>query len=120
MFPAVACDRPGSWRQSYAETRGTVWPLFAIFLVALLPVALFCMVMFVIPTMAAMGIGDGVSDSAMEQELLTMLLSPAFIVAYVIAGLGYMLSFVVTAAAAARAYQIRVERGLSRVAEIFS
>jgi hypothetical protein len=72
------------------------------------------------PIMAELGLGDGVSDSAMEQAMTAMLQSPAFIVACVIAGLGYMLSFVVTAAAAARAYQIRVERGLTGAAEVFS
>lgn len=127
MFPAVACDRPGSWRQAYAETRGIVWALFVIFLVACLPVALLYAVIFAAafiaslsPMMAELGLGDGVSDSAMEQAMTAMLQSPAFIVACVIAGLGYMLSFVVTAAAAARAYQIRVERGLTGAAEVFS
>ncbi|HVR66449.1 MAG TPA: hypothetical protein VMT98_07400 [Verrucomicrobiae bacterium] len=127
MFPAVACDRPGSWRQAYAETRGIVWPLFVVFLVAFLPVALLYMVIFGVafiaslsPIMAVLALGEGVPESATEQMIISMLQSPAFIIAYVIAGLGYMLSFVVTAAAAARAYQIRIERGMSGVADVFS
>jgi hypothetical protein len=127
MFPAVACERPGSWRQAYGETRGIVWPLFAVFLIAFLPVLLLFAIVSVgafiaslSPFMETLSIGDGVSDLATEQAMHSMLLSPVFIVAYIFAGLAYMLSFVVTAAAAARAYQIRVERGLSGVAEIFS
>jgi hypothetical protein len=127
IFPAVACDRPESWRQFYDETRGNVWVLFAVFVFALLPVALLCFVVFVAafvsslsPLMAAMNLGEGASEAAMEQALSSILVSPAFIVAYAIAGVGYMLSFIVTAAGAARAYQIRVEGGMSGVAEVFS
>ena len=70
MFPAVACDTPGSWHQSYGETRGIVWALFVIFVVALLPVALLYVVIFVVAfiaslssMMAIVGLGDGVTKS---------------------------------------------------------
>jgi hypothetical protein len=127
MFPAVACDRPGSWREFYAETRGIVWALFTVFLFAFLPVAMLYIVVFTIGVLSSLGpltelrhLGADASNAEMNEAISSIVASTPFIVACTIAGLGYMLSFVVTSAAAVRAYQIRVERGLYSVAEVFA
>jgi hypothetical protein len=51
---------------------------------------------------------------------MTFFLSPQIIAATFVIWIAVMLAYVALAAAAARAYQIRVERGLSGVAEVFS
>ena len=123
-FPIAAADRPGSaLRQSFAESRGTMWRLFFVFVLIYAPtfVAYFIALMIIMVTFVIQnpGMVDTVGDpfGAANPGLFT---SPSFIIAVTIALIAFALSQVAMAAAAARAYQIRVERGLSGVAEIFS
>jgi hypothetical protein len=123
-FPIAAADRPGSaLRQSFAESRGAMWRLFFVFVLVYVPafaayvVALFIVIItFVIqnPVLARMGV------SPFPEMNAGLLNSPAFIIAAIIALVAFTLSQVAMMAAAARAYQIRVERGLSGVADVFS
>jgi hypothetical protein len=84
-------------------------------------------VVFTIGVLSSLGpltelrhLGADASNAEMNEAISSIVASTPFIVACTIAGLGYMLSFVVTSAAAVRAYQIRVERGLYSVAEVFA
>jgi len=127
LFPAVAISRRASVYQFLSETRGTVSRLCFVFLIALIPVTtvgLFALgvayQMPGTPLMDALSIGDGVTNNNLDDLLLAVLRSPTNVVALVVGAAAYMTWFLVIAAGAARAYQIRVERGLSGVAEVFS
>lgn len=119
-FPAISVNAAGaSLRQSYAETRGSTWRLFFIFLLILLfPFVAFVIatgvasVVFVISNPAAMADPDRVGEM--------MMLSPPFLVVYAIAFVLMMVIIVAIGAAAARAYEIRVNRGMTGVAEVFA
>jgi hypothetical protein len=52
--------------------------------------------------------------------MVAMLYSPPFLAVFATAFMMSMMMIAVIAAAAARAYEIRVDRGMTRVAEVFS
>src|SRR5262245_58025305 len=121
-FPEIACDR---WRGSVwlhlAETKGTNARLFFLFILILLPIpvlyvmlSLIAVIVFVVRHMAAGG------DATSSDFLINMFSSTEIIVATIVLVLGVAVSWAAVAAGAARAYQIRVERGLSGLAEVFS
>ncbi len=119
-FPALSTRAPGaSLRQSFAETRGSMWRLFFIFLIILaLPFLAFVIaisvasILFFVQYPEAIQTPDSVGPA--------MMLSPTFLVMYAVAFVAMMAIIVVIGAAAARAYEIRVNRGMSGVAEVFA
>lgn len=120
-FPIAATDRPGpALRQGSAETRGTMWRLFFVFFLTFIPPALVYMVAATVAAISMVGQAPAATSRDLEAWLASLFLSPQFIVAAIVVWIAVMLSFVAMAAAAARAYQIRIERGMSGVAEIFS
>ena len=76
--------------------------------------SLIAIVVFVVRYMAAGG------DATSSDFLINMFNSTEIIVATIVLVLGVAISWAAVAAGAARAYQIRVERGLSGLAEVFS
>ena len=56
----------------------------------------------------------------LESLALNFFLAPPIIAATIVTWIAIMLSQVALAAGAARAYQIRIERGMSGIAEVFS
>jgi hypothetical protein len=123
-FPIAAADRPGSaLRQSFVESRGAMWRLFFVFALIYAPafVAYFIAIMIVTVTFVIQNPGMVQSGTdpfgAMSPGIFT---SPSFIIGAIIGLIAFTLSQVAMVAAAARAYQIRVERGLSGVADVFS
>lgn len=119
-FPGIAIERPqASLRGSFAETHGSTWRLFFVFLLTYA-------VPFVL--MAGLYVGMSVIFVVNHPELVkdpeqigdAMLYSTPFVVVYAFAFIIMMAMIAVTAAAAARAYEIRVDLGLTGVAEVFS
>ncbi len=123
-FPIAAADRPGSaLRQSFAESRGAMWRLFFVFVLIYAPAFVAYVIAFVIVIVTFVIQNPGLADTAIDpfgSANPGLFTSPSFIIAVIIVLIAFALSQVAMAAAAARAYQIRVERGLSGVAEIFS
>jgi hypothetical protein len=119
-FPAIATDAPGaSLGTSFATTRGSTWRLFFVFLL----IVFFLFVAFVIAVGVAsvlfvIGNPQAVGDPDRVGEM--MMLSPPFLVVYAIAFILMMAGIVAIGAAAARAYEIRVNRGMTGVAEVFA
>jgi len=124
-FPTAACGRLGALlQQSFAETRGSMWRLFFVFLLVFVPVVVVYLVAsitaalaYVVPYLTN---ADAGSVGSGEDMMMGLLLSPHIIIAGLVVFVAVMFSYVAMAAGAARAYQIRVERGLSGVAEVFS
>jgi len=124
-FPTAAYDGSGaSVRRSFAETRGSMWRLYFVFVLIFAPVVvvyfvafLAAMLAYIVPLVMNAGGAPAVSS---EEILNDLLLSPHIIVAGIVVYIAIMLSYVAMAAGAARAYQIRVERGLSGIAEVFA
>jgi hypothetical protein len=118
-FPAIATRvRGASLRQSYAETRGSTWRLFFIFLlIFLFPFLVF--IGAVAGASVAFVIGNPEAMRTPEASEM-MMVSPLFLIIYALMFLAMMVMVAVTAAAAARAYEIRVNRGMSGVAEVFA
>jgi hypothetical protein len=125
LFPEAACERwTGSIRQAFGETKGTATRLFFLFVAILLPIpflyavsVLAAAIVFISQYIAGGGSLSAASGSAF---MLTFFSSTEMLIALGALALGVALSLVATAAGAARAYQIRVERGLSGAAEVFS
>jgi hypothetical protein len=118
-FPSIAIERPGaSLRHAFAETRGSTGRLFLIFLIT-----------FAVPfaILIILYAGAAVIFAISHPELLrapermgsAMLYSTPVLVAYALMFVLTMIMVAVTAAAAARAYEIRVG-GMIGVAEVFS
>ncbi len=118
-FPAIATRAPGaSLRQSYADTRGSTWRLFFIFLlIFLFPFLIF--IGAVAGASVAFAIGNPEAMRTPEASEM-MMVSPLFLIIYALMFLAMMAMVAVTAAAAARAYEIRVNRGMTGVAEVFA
>lgn len=119
-FPAIATEASGaSLRRSFADTRGSTWRLSFIFiLIFALPFVSF---------MIASGIASFIfvanhPELAQSPDALatTMMYSPPFLTIYAAMFVIMMVMVSVTAVAAAQAYEIRVNRGLSGVAEVFT
>jgi len=113
-FPEIAVDQPGaSVRQSLAETRGTTWRLFFLFVLIYVP-----------PLVIYVAASDIAFFSALQAHSGTpaagIFVSWPFIFVYVLMVVLMMLMISVTAAAASRAYEIRVDRGASGIADVFS
>ena len=113
-FPAIAVDQPGaSVRQSLAETRGTTWRLFFLFVLIYVP-----------PLVIYVAASDIAFFSVLQAHAGTppagMYFSSPFIFVYVLMVIVMMLMVSVTAAATSRAYEIRVDRGASGIADVFS
>jgi MFS family permease len=124
-FGAAATDRPGpALRQSFAESRGAMWCLFFTFvLIFILPIFVYLIAAIVVSTSFVIQNDDQVRAGADPFGNLTTMdiaLAPQVIIATIVVSTAVMVSYVATAAGAARAYQIRIERGLSGVAEVFS
>lgn len=119
-FPATAIDAAGaSLRQSIKETRGSTWRLFFVFLLIFaLPFALFIIAIVVATVIMLVNHPElAGSPERMKSAIFT---SPPFFVICAIMYVFAMALIAVTAAAAARAYETRVGRGLAAVAEVFS
>ena len=119
-FPGIAIERPdASLRRSFAETRGSTWRLFFIFLFTFaLPFAIFFILYVVASIVFVISHPDLLS--APERMGTAMVYSAPFLVVYAAMFIIMMLMTAVMAAAAARAYEIRVEGGMTGVAEVFS
>lgn len=118
-FPAIAVDAAGaSLRRSVADTRGSTWRLFFLFvLIFALPFALFVIASVV----AAVTFIASHPDIARSPERMTaaMSSSPMFLTVYAVIFMLTMVMIAVTAAAAARAYETRVGRHQTTVADVF-
>jgi len=122
-FPAIACDRPGaSLRQSMSETRGSLWRLFFVPLIVSIPYGIVSSAVLVVASsFAAYNYIGSEGFVPTPEELYSILMSSSsFFAGLGIVFVGAMIIFIAIAAGAARAYQIRIERGLSGVAEVFS
>lgn len=123
-FAIAAIDRPGSAiRQGFTETRGTMWRLFFIFFLVFVPPFLVYMVAGIaaMTSFAAQSSSQALPTSDdLESLALNFFLAPPIIAATIVTWIAIMLSQVALAAGAARAYQIRIERGMSGIAEVFS
>jgi len=119
-FPGIAIEAPhASLRRSLAETRGSTWRLFFIFLLTFaLPFAIFIILYLVASVVFVINHPELVRSPNMIAS--AMLYSPPFLVIYATLFIIMMVMIAVTAAAAARAYEIRIDRGMSHVAEVFS
>lgn len=119
-FPAISMNTPGaSLRQSYAETRGTTWRLFFIFLMTILfPFLAFIVAVGVASALFVFGNPEAMGDPDRVGQM--MMLSPPFLAVYAIGFVMMMAVLVAIAAAAARAYEIKVNRGMTGVAEVFA
>jgi hypothetical protein len=121
-FPAIACDRLGaSLAQSIRETNGTAWRLFFVIVIVVTPYLVISFFsLLTASTIVALNYrSEGLLPTG-QDIAAEMMSSTPFFVALGIIFIGSMTTFVAIAAGAARAYQIRVERGLSGVAEVFS
>jgi hypothetical protein len=119
-FPGLATGAPGaSLRWSFAETRGSMWRLFFIFLLVL-ALPFLVLVIAVVVASVLFFVQNPEATQAPEGVEAAMMLSPMFLVAYAVAFVAMMAVVVVIGAAAARAYEIRVNRGMSGVAEVFA
>ena len=110
-FPMAAADRPGSaLRQSFAESRGTMWRLFLVFVLIYAPafVAYFIVFMIVMRHHRDPEPGHGGRGRSIRSELQNpgLFTSPSFIIAVIIALIAFALSQVAIVAAA-RARPIR-------------
>lgn len=118
-FPAIAIEAAGaSLRRSVADTHGSTWRLFFLFvLVFALPFALF----LTASVAAAVTFVASNPDFARSPERMAaaMSSSPTFYAVYVIVFVLTMVMVAVTAAAAARAYETRVGRHHTGVADVF-
>jgi hypothetical protein len=124
-FPEISCERDsGSTWHALVETKGTAIRLFMLFVLVFLPIGvIYFGALFVagfVYFSRYMLQGGEMTAEAIDQIMPAMLSSTEFIVAYAVVACTMAFSCVVVAAGAARAYQIRVERGMSGVAEIFS
>jgi hypothetical protein len=119
-FPGIAINAPGaSLRQSYAETRGSAWRLFFIFLlILLLPFVAFVIAIGAASVSVIVGNPEAVGDPDRAAEM--MMVSLPFLVAYAVGVVLMMAVVVAIGAAAARAYDVTVNRGLTGVAEVFA
>ncbi|HZF34590.1 MAG TPA: hypothetical protein VE914_12380 [Candidatus Angelobacter sp.] len=119
-FPSIAIETPdASLRRSLAETRGSTWRLFFIFLLTFaLPFTIF-IILYVAATVVFL-INHPELVRSPNMIASAMLYSPPFLVLFATMFIMSMVMIAVTAAAAARAYEIRVDRGMTRVAEVFS
>jgi hypothetical protein len=119
-FPAISTNAPGaSLLKSYAETRGAMWRLFFIFLLILLPPFVAVVIAIGVASVLFV-IGDPASMSDPDRVSEMMMLSPPFLVIYAIGFVLMMAIIVAIGAATARAYEIRVNRGMTGVAEVFA
>ena len=124
-FPEISCERDsGSTWHALAETKGTATRLFMIFLIVFMPIgAIYFGALFgagFVYFSRYVLQGGEMTAEAIDQIMPAMLSSTEFIIAFAVVACTMAFSCVVVAAGAARAYQIRVERGMSGVAEIFS
>lgn len=123
-FAIAAVERPGpTIRQGFAETRNTMWRLFFVFFLIFVPPFLVYMAtaFAAIISIAAQPSGQALPTSDdVERLAMSSFLSPQIIAATILTWIAIMLSYVALAAGAARAYQIRIERGMSGIAEVFS
>jgi hypothetical protein len=120
MFPAIATGISDySLRRCLRDGRGSTWRLFFVFvLIFALPFVLLVVafatasVIFVIGHPELFTLPDQASDG--------MMWSPPFLAVYAVMFVGLMLLVAVVAAAAARAFEIKVNRGMSGVADVFA
>jgi len=124
-FPEISCERDsGSTWHALTETRGTVIRLFMLFLLISLPIGAIyfgaILVAGFVYISRYIALGGSLTPETIEQIAPEMMSSTEFLIAYAVIACCMAFSFVVIAAGAARAYQIRIERGMSGVAEVFS
>ena len=119
-FPSIAIETPNaSLRRSLAETRGSTWRLFFIFLLTFaLPFTIFIILYAAASVVFLINHPELVRSPNMMAS--AMLYSPPFLAIFATMFIISMAMIAVTAAAAARAYEIRVDRGMTGVAEVFS
>lgn len=119
-FPAISTNALGaSLRKSFAETRGATWRLFFIFLfILLLPLVAFIIAVGIASVLFVTGNPEAMGDPDRVGQM--MMLSPPFLAVYAIGFVMMMAVLVAIAAAAARAYEIKVNRGMTGVAEVFA
>lgn len=119
-FPSIAIGAPGaSLHRSLAETRGSTWRLFFIFLFAFAPPFAVFIILYLVASVVFV-INHPEFVSAPDRIVTAMMYSAPFLVIYATMFIIMMVMVAVTAAAAARAYEIRVDRGMTGVAEVFS
>lgn len=124
-FSNFACGarlKPGG---SAAPLRSVTWRLFLVYAVALAPVAVIAIAVYyagiasyIVGHWAA--VETQLSDSRVQSLAFALTRSKEYLAAYGIILVCGQFAYIIIAAGAARAYQIRVERGLSGAAEIFS
>jgi hypothetical protein len=120
LFPAAAIDRPEAWfLDAMRAARGATARLFGVFILVCMPavVAFFLGVIiaalvFVVPRLLA-----GMTPAQVRGVMLG---SSPFLVLYACMFVIAMLLSAVIAAAAARAYEVRVNHDMGRVADVFS
>ncbi len=119
-FPAISTNAPGaSLRASFAETRGSMWRLFFIFLlIVFFPFVAFVMAIGGASVLLVIGNPEAVANPDRVGEM--MMLSSPFLVVYAIGFVVMMAVIVAIGGAAARAYEIKVNRGMTGVAEVFA
>jgi hypothetical protein len=119
-FPAIAIDTPGaSLRRSVAETRGSTWRLLFVFLfVFALP--LIILLVFYVGASVIFIMNHPELVHSPEMIAPAIAFSPLFLIVYATMFVFMMVMIAVIAAAAARAYEIRVDRGMIRLAEVFA
>jgi hypothetical protein len=120
LFPAAALDRPGPWfREALREARGATARLFWLFTLVCIPAVIAFFIGVVVAALVFLLplLPTRVNPQQVQSE---MMLSPPFLVLYASMLVIAMLLTAVIAAGAARAYEIRVNYDMSRVAEVFS
>jgi len=120
-FPGIAIERPdASLRRSFAETRGSTWRLFFIFLFTFaLPFAIF-IILYVAASIVFVISHPDLLSAPERMGAAVAYSSAPFLVVYAAMFIIMMVMTAVTAAAAARTYEIRVNRGMTGVAEVFT
>jgi hypothetical protein len=119
-FPSIAIGAPdASLRQSLAETRGSTWRLFFIFLFAFVPPFAVFVALYLVAS-AVFVINHPELVSAPDKMATAMMYSAPFLAIYAAMFIIMTMMIAVAAAAAARAYEIRINRGMTGVAEVFS
>jgi membrane-anchored glycerophosphoryl diester phosphodiesterase (GDPDase) len=120
VFPAIALDVPdASLRQSFGATRRSTWRLFFVFFfIFVIAAAIFAIAIFT-TAIAYIASHPGLA-LAPKATTETIMFSTPFLVIYVATFIAAMMLVAVTAAAAARAYEIRINRGMTGVVEVFS
>ena len=120
LFPTAAVDRPGPWfREAIREARGTTARLFWLFTLVCIP-AVIAVIVDALVASIAFAVPRLVAHTNPQQLRSEMIFSTPFLILYASMFVIAMLLMAVIAAGAARAYEIRVNYDMSRVAEVFS